>query len=440
MSELKITLQSRITGLMITSSIIFIAIFTFIQVNNQMAQISRYNTYRSNLSAMITKTNLESIIRLRPLSLSDEAGIAIKGLIDADMAKDITLFDTDGKVVYSSEGTLPGEIVPHKDSGRIEALIRLSGQNRWILPEIDAAAHKIFIYIGITSDDAGPLTHVAKISIPSENISEALSQVYRPVFFATLLVILANIIFGYLLSKTVIGPIKLLNNVTKIISEGDLTVRARINTGDEFSELGKTFNYMTEELVKIKERAENANPLTKLPGNIIIQEIIDSRIKANDKFTVIFCDLDNFKAFNDKYGIGKGDEAIKLTSGVLRESLREQGASGDFVGHEGGDDFVLVTTPDRSEQIANFITSEFDKRIRSLYDAEDLARGYIIAHSRDGVLKQFSVMTISLSGVTNLHRDLTSYGEVTNIAAEVKKRAKAIGASTFVIDSRKPRA
>lgn len=439
MPEIKISLQARITGLMVTSSAIFIAIFTFIQLNNQIEQVSRFNTYRSNLSAMITKTNLESIIRQKPPSLPEASYIAIRDLISADMAKDITMFDIDGNATSSSEGISTGDPVSYRDSGKIQPMIRLSSQNKWILSDVDESAHKIYIYIGITSEDSGPLTYIAKISIPLENISEALYQVYRPILFATALVILANIIFGYILSRTVIGPIKMLNQATKLISEGDLTVRTRINTGDELSQLGETFNFMTEELMKIKERAENCNPLTKLPGNIVIHEAIDSRIKSGDKFTVVFGDLDNFKAFNDKYGIGKGDEAIKMTASILKESIKECGASGDFVGHEGGDDFVMITTPDRAQNIADYIISTFDKRIKILYDAEDLARGYIVAHSREGVLKQFSVMSISLFGVTNVHRDITSYGEVTNIAAEVKKRAKAIGASTFIMDSRKPR-
>ena len=152
---------------------------------------------------------------------------------------------------------------------------------------------------------------------------------------------------------------------------------------------------------------------------------------------VIYCDLDNFKAFNDKYGIAKGDDAIKLTAEVFKEASKAKGNPGDFIGHEGGDDFILLTTPEKAQAVADHITSEFDKRVRSLYSEEDLKQGFIIARARDGAIKQFPIMTISLAGVTNAHRDITSYGEVTNIAAEVKKKAKAIEGSVFVIDIRK---
>ena len=194
---------------------------------------------------------------------------------------------------------------------------------------------------------------------------------------------------------------------------------------------------MTEELIKMKERAENANPLTKLPGNIVIQEEIEKRISQGLKFVVIYCDLDNFKAFNDKYGIAKGDEAIKLTADIFKEAVKAQGNPNDFIGHEGGDDFILLTTPDKAQGIANFTIQEFDKRVRKLYSQEDLNQNSIIAHARDGSIKKFPIMTISLSGVSNEHRTITSYGEVTNIAAEVKKKAKAIESSVFVMDQRR---
>jgi diguanylate cyclase (GGDEF)-like protein len=229
----------------------------------------------------------------------------------------------------------------------------------------------------------------------------------------------------------------MLNQVTKMIAQGDLAVRTSISTGDELEELGLTFNYMTEELIKMKERAENANPLTKLPGNIVIREEVEKGIKENRKFVVIYCDLNKFKSFNDKYGIAKGDEAIKLAADIFKEVIKTKGNPDDFIGHEGGDDFILITTPDKAQIIADTIIQEFDKRVVALYEKEDLERGYITSLARDGSTAQFPIMSISLSGVTNAHRTITSYAEVTNIAAEVKKKIKATGTSGFVIDQRR---
>ena len=422
MPTVRLTLQNRITSLMIVSSIIFISAFTFIQINNQLSNLTRYNSYRTNLSTVLVKDKLETAIKgADPQYIPKYLEQGIASLIEADIIKDIIVFDVSGKIIASSAKDLLGETTSYKDINKIEDLNYLSNDGKWHITSIDALKNRLYIYISLDNNGAGGTVYVAKLSLPLASIQEAFREVYGPVIFAVSIVILANILFGFMLSKTVIGPIKILNNVTKIIAEGDLSVRTDINTGDELAELGATFNYMTEELIKMKERAENANPLTKLPGNIVIHEQVENRIRKGRKFVVIYCDLDNFKAFNDKYGIAKGDEAIKLTAEVFKAAAKASGNPDDFVGHEGGDDFILVTTPEKAQAIADYIIREFDKQARSLYSQEDLQAGFIIAHARDGTVKQFPIMSISLAGVTNVHREIASYGEVTNIAGGEKE-------------------
>ncbi len=426
---------------MIVSSVLLVSAFTFIQINNQFNNINRYNSYQANLSTVLVKSNLQAIIK--DTLTEDIPGFTqsgIKAMAEAGIIKELNVFDTQGKIIASTENraeTALGETASYKDINKIDELKNALAQNKWYLSAIDKYKQQLNIYIALFKNSKEDISYVAKLSLPLANLQQALSEVYTPIIIAVIVVILANIILGYLLSRTVVGPVKVLNEVTKIIAAGDLTIRTNIHTEDELEELGQTFNYMTEELIKMKERAENANPLTKLPGNIVIHEQIEKRIQDNSKFMVIYCDLDNFKAFNDKYGIAKGDEAIKLTAEVFKEAAKLKGNPDDFVGHEGGDDFILVSTPEKAQDVANYITSEFDKRVRSLYNEEDLKAGHIIAHARDGSIKEFPIMSISLAGVTNVHRTITSYGEVTNIAAEVKKKAKAIEGSVFVIDQRK---
>lgn len=437
MVAIRLTLQNRITTLMIISSILFIGTFTFIQLNNQLAGINRYNSYQANLSTVIVKNNLEATIRqAQPQDIPTYIQSALRELKETNIAKEARIFDPEGKIIASTDERSIGESVSYRDINKVGVLENLSKENKWFIPEIDKLKQRMMIYLALRLDPAGPITYMVKLSFSLGNIQEALLGVYKPVITAIIIIILANILFGYMLSKSVIGPIKILNRVTKVIAAGDLSIRTNIQTQDELQELGETFNYMTVELIKMKERAENANPLTKLPGNIVIHEEVDKRIKTNKKFMVIYCDLDNFKAFNDKYGIAKGDEAIKLTADIFKEAAKAKGNADDFVGHEGGDDFILLTTPEKAQDVADYITKEFDQRIRSLYSQEDLTQGFIIAHARDGSIKQFPIMTISLAGVTNEHRAIPSYGEVTNIAAEVKKKAKAIEGSVFVVDKR----
>jgi diguanylate cyclase (GGDEF)-like protein len=300
---------------------------------------------------------------------------------------------------------------------------------------INKTLRSMSVYIPVKSKEQTVL--VVRVFFPLGDIDVALSQVYQPAIAVGLLLVVVNIFLAISLTRLIIKPIHTFHDAAKEIASGRLDLRVDISTNDELEDLANNFNYMTGELARMKERAENANPLTKLPGNIVIMEEVEKRIKESKKFTVIYCDLDNFKAFNDKYGIHKGDEAIILTSDIFKEAVKAKGDSSDFVGHEGGDDFLLVTDPKQAQAIADHITSTFDQKVRALYNAEDLKRGHIVAHARDGSVKKFPIMSISLAGITNAHREISNYAEVTNIAAEIKKLAKKEPGSCFVLNQRR---
>jgi len=434
----KLTLQNRVTTLLIIFSLLLIGIFTFIQLNNQLNNINRYNSYQANLSSLIVKNNLEAVLRQKdPSELPQYIQSNLEALAFTKIISEAVIFDSDGRIIASIDNSLIGNNVSFKELGKFQDLELLGQDNKWSINEIDRIKNRLNIYLPLKKSPQEPIAFVAKISFSLGNIPEAIADVYRQVIISVILIILVNLLLGYLLSKAVIGPIKVLNEVTKIIASGDLSVRTAINTDDELAEVGSTFNYMASELIKMKERAENANPLTKLPGNLVISEEVERKIQSAERFLVIYCDLDNFKSYNDKYGIAQGDEAIKLTARILKESVEAKGNPGDFIGHEGGDDFILVTSPAKGENMSNYIIGEFSRRIRNLYNAEDLNQGYIISTGRDGSVKKFPIMTISMAGVTNENRPIKNYAEVTNIAAELKKKAKSIEASVFVIDKRR---
>lgn len=185
-----------------------------------------------------------------------------------------------------------------------------------------------------------------------------------------------------------------------------------------------------------QERTQNANPLTGLPGNLEIVREIESRIEMSHRFSVIYADIDNFKAYNDVYGFANGDSAIKLTSDIIRSQVSLVTDEATFVGHVGGDDFIIVTTPEYQEQISNGIINEFDRRIKEIYRFEDLERGFINTCNRQGVEMNYPLMTISLAIVTNVRRVLTSHKQVAEIAAEVKKYIKTFSGSNYFVDRR----
>lgn len=188
--------------------------------------------------------------------------------------------------------------------------------------------------------------------------------------------------------------------------------------------------------IKRVDRNRDANPLTGLPGNVEIQREISKKITNNTPFAVVYADLDNFKAYNDVYGFSNGDVALKMTAEILSNSLRQHGDKNDFLGHIGGDDFIIVTTPNDVDNICNSIIAEFDNRIRDKYSMEDVKRGLIFTYNRSGELVKFPMMTISLAVITNEYREFYTYLQISEIAAELKKKAKSIEGSNFVKDRR----
>jgi diguanylate cyclase (GGDEF)-like protein len=179
-----------------------------------------------------------------------------------------------------------------------------------------------------------------------------------------------------------------------------------------------------------------ANPLTGLQGNTEIMNEINHRIANNEVFAVIYLDMDNFKAYNDVYGFAKGDTAIKMTADLISDNVKLYGDSEDFIGHIGGDDFVLVTTPEKAEILCREIIEDFDRKILTLYNEEDRNKGYITTVDRRNNVMRYPIMTISAAIVTNEKRVITSHLEVAEIAAELKKKAKCVKGSVYIKDRR----
>ncbi|HNV85379.1 MAG TPA: diguanylate cyclase [Candidatus Omnitrophota bacterium] len=432
----KSSLSKRIISLMILVSTLMIAVFTFIQLMNQIHSITKVNDTKGSLSAVIIKTRMENLIEQSRNSEETHERLkeALFSLYGDKIIEEAWILDKDKQMVATTS------LASHytfniSERYMIETLLDKKTFDRWLYTFRDQENNRLDVYIPLILN--GKLQYLVKSSFSLENIQEALNQVYLPVGMMILVVILINTILGFTISRSLIAPIALLNEATKEIARGKLELRVNIRTGDEIQELGETFNEMTSALNKMKEKAENANPLTKLPGNISIREEVEKRILEGRKFTVVHSDLDNFKAFNDKYGLSSGDRAIQLTADLLREAIAKHGAPDDFLGHEGGDDFVMISTPERVDTLTDYFLKRFDEEIPKLYGEEDKQRGYIIAKSRQGVICKFPIMSISLAGVSNQQRDLRSYTEITNIIPEVKEKAKSLPGSVFVLDKRK---
>lgn len=200
----------------------------------------------------------------------------------------------------------------------------------------------------------------------------------------------------------------------------------------------------TNELVaRIKTHLRRAkqeksfNPLTGLPGNLLIEEQIKARVsQPNLPFAVLYLDLDNFKAYNDIYGFLKGDEVIKLLAHIVTQCIKDQGNRDDFVGHIGGDDFIAITTPDKVDIVCPAIISQFDSTIPLFYSLEDRKRGHIITYDRKDKEVEYPLVSLSIAVVTNDKRPLITHWQVAEIASELKRFAKTLPGSNCVKDRR----
>lgn len=175
------------------------------------------------------------------------------------------------------------------------------------------------------------------------------------------------------------------------------------------------------------EFARVANPLTGLPGNLQIQQEMASRLEQYSNFSVIYADLDYFKWFNDCYGFQKGDELIQYTAGILQQVVLNGGESTDFVGHIGGDDFIVLTSAQDPETLCQSIIEAFDQQVSSFYGGQ-----VEYVEDRQGHVIDTMGVTLSLSLVICESCQGTCSDDISRAAAALKKKAKSHRGSVYM--------
>jgi GGDEF domain-containing protein len=196
---------------------------------------------------------------------------------------------------------------------------------------------------------------------------------------------------------------------------------------------------MLDSMARVQvELAKGSNPLTGLAGNVAIEAEINRRSRDGIPSSLIYVDLDNFKVYNDVYGFKSGDKAILLTAEALREAVSRQGEPDDFIGHVGGDDFIIMCGQKRAEDICRHICDHFAASAPDLYTPEDRARGFIVGRGRDGREGEFPLMSLSLGFLDCAFAHPFTMEELSGRVAEVKKYAKSRPGNSYVKDRRAP--
>lgn len=186
-------------------------------------------------------------------------------------------------------------------------------------------------------------------------------------------------------------------------------------------------------LLRIVRREGDRNPTSGLPGGTAIEEEITRRAQQHEAFAVCYIDLDNFKPFADTFGFTAADTVIREMGAAVRAAVQAVGTPKDFVGHIGGDDFIVVTVAARAEAIGRETASRFVEVAAHAVGEDAVRRGHFMGIDRDGRAREFPIARLSVAILLVQPDRFTSIGQIGSLAADVKRRAKQRGPGTILV-------
>ncbi len=199
----------------------------------------------------------------------------------------------------------------------------------------------------------------------------------------------------------------------------------------------KYLYYTVKNLNRLLVNNRRVSPLTGLPGNVQIHAELKKRIAKNEPFSVLYFDLDNFKAYNDVYGFVKGDQIIECTAEIILKGVHSNVIEEAFVGHIGGDDFVAIVPSANCEKLCQTILAIFDNSVKRFFTEKDLENGYIEVENRKGIVEQFPLTSLSIGVVVADKGRFHNILEIGEVGAQVKHAAKSVMGSSYAVDRRK---
>ena len=235
------------------------------------------------------------------------------------------------------------------------------------------------------------------------------------------------------------------NTITPVIvvsSNGEREHRMRIlNESIEYfikKPVDEGYLYLTvKNLNRLLSINRRISPLTGLPGNVQIHAELKKRLSNKEEFSILYLDLDNFKAYNDVYGFVQGDQIIEFTANTITSCIHEFANEHSFIGHIGGDDFIAIVDGTKTEKLCQSIIATFDEKVKDFFTEEDAENGYIEIENRKGIVEQFPLTSISIGVVVADSGRFHNILEIGEIGAQVKHAAKSVMGSSYAVDRRK---
>jgi len=431
-------------------TVLNVSVFVLMVFENQMDLITENALLQSRQTGADLQARIDEILEKREqMSRSTARLIAEQASVLGIPA--LTLFSEQGRVFGAftqAGGYRRDEATPYELKMINLAITKKDFERKMFAHRINTGERSIDLFIPFTYAEG--LRGAAAVTLRMTSIDRHMTYLYRQCMIIALFIVVIHGLFAFTVSRMLVLPLGRLLRATQGISRGDLESRVPIVREDEIGRLAGAFNEMSVAIGRMRDEAKGANPLTGLPGNLTIARTIEERLAGGRETAVLYCDLDNFKAYNDKYGFSKGDEAILYTRDCLveaseglsagapsAESLDQRPEDRLFIGHQGGDDFVVVCDHSEWQPYAERIVSVFDVGVRRFYDRTDARNGYIDSINRQGEPQRFPLMSISVAVVSSRTRDFRSHEEMIEVAAEVKKVAKSMPGSSYAMDRRK---
>lgn len=310
----------------------------------------------------------------------------------------------------------------------------------------DTVARKVFAGASIPPEEMKSALNLVEKGIESvryrqkhlleEKLSAAREKEMKTVSRATMLAfsgVFIAVFVAALLVYSLSTSIAKLMRATHRIAAGDFDHDIQIAQGDEIGDLANDFLAMASRLKELEQISLDASPLTRLPGNIAIERFINRQLKEQRSFAMCYLDLDNFKSYNDHYGYIKASELIKEAGQVIDEAVMGVGKPDNFVGHIGGDDFVVIVDEADADAACKAIIRDIDAMVPKYYSDADRMRGYIDGVDRYGVKRSFQLISISIAVLVCRPGDYGSAAEIATAAAKVKDQVKGSSGSNYII-------
>ena len=275
-----------------------------------------------------------------------------------------------------------------------------------------------------------------QINADLSNLLEQATESYQLTLFFALLGIALSAPVALTVVLSIHRSVNTLKRATLEISDGSFEHQPKLSGNDEFAQLARDFAMMGRKLRELEQLRLDANPLTRLPGNLAINRELDMRIERNSPFAHLYIDLDNFKVYSDRYGYNAGSDVLAQVGQMITRAVHEYGTEQDLIGHIGGDDYVVITTLETAEPVAKKIIADFTELAPSFYSATDREAGVVTGKDRYGVERVFSLMTISVAVICSDQYEYPSRLVISQACARLKEFLKGQDGSNYMIDRR----